>query len=93
MHISKKMEFLYVCLRYTHAYRTYSELLSAYSRRAPCVLLVADRTQRITGQPVFLLRAVRRACDKKTRTLHLRASHFLALFCTQTTRNSTHDRL
>ena len=35
----------------------------AYSRRAPCVLLVAGRTQRKTGRPVFLLRAVRRVSD------------------------------
>ena len=53
----------------------------AYSERAPGVLIVAARSQRKTGRPVFRLRATRRVCDQqKKSTFHLCASHYLAHF-------------
>ena len=64
----------------------------AYSERAPGVLIVAARSQRKTGRPVFRLRATRRVCDQQKKALST-CVHLTTwpIFGTQTTRSTTHD--
>ena len=57
-----------ICLRYTHAYQTYSVLLS-------CVLRACSRranwSQQKTGRPVSRLRGMRRVCDHQKKYFQL----------------------